>query len=421
MTEKNTILEANILATNEAASQIGAKIKILSYLSWPNDMAKEFLKKKDKSRKNPIIEPLRKSFTEEIASLNKLKLNVTGDSPLEEFTRRSIDSLILGARLLENAGTKTFQDISIEIYGQPSDISLGSVASNLELARNLIEKIEKFVHPHIARAEECVPAQMIRKYIEDKIRMIFGADAPDVVLVKHLSAKSTASANVIKIREDKGFTIYDYDQLLHHEALIHSLTAINGLKQPILKLLGKGTPRTTKTQEGLATFAELITGSIDLSRLKRFALRIIAIEKAINGADFMEVFRYFQRENQSDQESFSGASRIFRGGNPKGGASFTKDCVYLDGLFSVYGLFEWAIKTDNTGYLHVLMSGRVAIEDLALLYPSYQKGIIVEPRYLPPWYELIEGLAGVFVFNLLSQNIRDTNHGFFESYFLKSS
>ena len=37
---------------------------------------------------------------------------------------------------------------------------------------------------------------------------------------------------------------------------------------------GLGAPRTTRTQEGLATFAEIITGAIDISRLRRIALRV---------------------------------------------------------------------------------------------------------------------------------------------------
>ena len=42
-----------------------------------------------------------------------------------------------------------------------------------------------------------------------------------------------------------------------------------------------GSPRTTKTQEGLATFAELITSSIDLARLRRIALRIPAVHMGL--------------------------------------------------------------------------------------------------------------------------------------------
>ena len=45
--------------------------------------------------------------------------------------------------------------------------------------------------------------------------------------------------------------------------------------------MAKGTLRTLTTQEGLATFAEVITGSMDIHRLKRLALRTVAIEMAL--------------------------------------------------------------------------------------------------------------------------------------------
>ena len=64
-----------------------------------------------------------------------------------------------------------------------------------------------------------------------------------------------------------------------HEAFIHTLTSLNGRHQPHLKVLGLGAPRTTRTQEGLATFAEIITGAIDISRLRRIALRVVMVKQ----------------------------------------------------------------------------------------------------------------------------------------------
>ena len=66
----------------------------------------------------------------------------------------------------------------------------------------------------------------------------------------------------------------DIHQLIQHEGFVHMLTAINGRSQPNLGSLGLNAPRTTRSQEGLATFGELITRSIDLGRLRRIALRI---------------------------------------------------------------------------------------------------------------------------------------------------
>ncbi len=47
----------------------------------------------------------------------------------------------------------------------------------------------------------------------------------------------------------------------------------------------------TRTQVGVAVFSELITYSIDLVRLRRIALRAVAVDPALSGADFIDVFR----------------------------------------------------------------------------------------------------------------------------------
>ena len=59
-----------------------------------------------------------------------------------------------------------------------------------------------------------------------------------------------------------------------------------------LNCLGLGAPRTTRNQEGIAVLAELITNSIDISRLRLIALRVMAVQGALDGADFIDIFRF---------------------------------------------------------------------------------------------------------------------------------
>src|SRR3546814_5173756 len=80
---------------------------------------------------------------------------------------------------------------------------------------------------------------------------------------------------------------------------------------------------------GLATLSEMLSGAMDIGRMKRISLRIVAIDKAIHGADFIEVFRFFIESGQSDIDSFTSAQRVFRGVPLSGGGAFTKDTVYL--------------------------------------------------------------------------------------------
>jgi uncharacterized protein (TIGR02421 family) len=146
------------------------------------------------------------------------------------------------------------------------------------------------------------------------VSLHFAEDAPEVTLVDTLSANALATADRIRIRRDARFTDRDAAQLLNHEAYIHVATSLNGRIQTDLPILGAGHPRTTRTQEGLAVFAEIISGTIELDRLRRLADRVFAIQMAIEGADFLEVYGYFLERTGNPDQSFENARRVFRGG-----------------------------------------------------------------------------------------------------------
>jgi uncharacterized protein (TIGR02421 family) len=221
-----------------------------------------------------------------------------------------------------------------------------------------------------------------------------------------LIAKAAAGPTRIRLRGGASFSEYDLRQLLEHEAFVHSLTALNGREQPHLKSLSRSAPRVTATQEGLATFAELMTGAIDLPRLKRLSLRILAIDMALNGADFIQVFRFFLDSGQSETESFASAQRVFRGCPTSGGAAFTKDAVYLHGMLSVHTFFRWTIRHRRPRLAHLLFAGKMALHDVFTLEPLFEQGVIAEPLYLPPWAQRANGLAGVLAFSLFANRIR---------------
>ena len=187
---------------------------------------------------------------------------------------------------------------------------------------------------------------------------------------------------------------------------MHTLTAINGRAQPHLTTLSLGSPRTTATQEGLAVFAELITGSIDVDRLKRIALRVIAIDMALNGADFVQIFEYFLQNKLTQNESFTSTQRIFRGGDPRGKVVFTKDSVYLDGLLHAHSFFRWAMKNVKLDLAKILFAGRMTFDDAEKLAPFAASGLIARPKYLPPWLSQVPTLGGYLAFSLFANKIR---------------
>jgi uncharacterized protein (TIGR02421 family) len=214
---------------------------------------------------------------------------------------------------------------------------------------------------------------------------MFGDQAPAVQVVDDLSANALAGPKRIRIRRGACFTDKDILQLIHHEAYVHVATSLNGIVQTDLRILGASHPGSTKTQEGLAVFAEFITGSMDIDRFRRLADRVIATQMAIDGADFVEVYRYFLDRVDSPEQAFESARRVFRGGTVNGGAPFTKDIVYLDGLLRVHNFLRAVVTSGRSDCLQLLFCGKLDIEDMPVLCELSAMGLCRPPRYLPPW------------------------------------
>ncbi|WP_330970278.1 tyrosine/phenylalanine carboxypeptidase domain-containing protein, partial [Lysobacter sp. A3-1-A15] len=149
-----------------------------------------------------------------------------------------------------------------------------------------------------------------------------------------------------------------------------------------------------------------ITGSIDIGRMKRISLRIEAVALALDGADFIEVFRYFLDAEQTPEDSFASAQRVFRGVPTGGGAAFTKDTVYLRGLVGVHTFFRWALREQKLQLGRWLFAGKMTVTDVQRFAPLFESGVLLPPRWMPPWITRANGLAGMLAFSLFANRIR---------------
>ncbi|MDF1662130.1 MAG: DUF1704 domain-containing protein, partial [Planctomycetota bacterium] len=220
-----------------------------------------------------------------------------------------------------------------------------------------------------------------------------------------LASKAAAGAERVRIRSSAMFSSNDMEQLIQHEGFVHTATSLNGRVQPHLTCLSLNAPRTTATQEGIATFAEFITNSIDLQRLRRLALRIKGIHKAIEGANFIEVFQCFLEAGQSERESYYSAARVFRGGDPRGKVAFTKDIVYLRGLLKTQTFLLTALQERKIQYTQLMFVGRLSWGDVQELEPFFEAGLIVPPLYRPNWVKNQNALAAHLTFSNLTHNL----------------
>jgi uncharacterized protein (TIGR02421 family) len=383
-------------------------IHILATVSWPASLEDRMIEEygrgqytlPDVSYKTPDLSDVRK----ELAAIE----SEAGDGdPMGEYLRRTAESWRIAAEMLEAVGTAGVTAPSIQLYGRPGDAIPGSDRSNLDAAHYFVELSDELgadLQDDDIAAN--ILAETLRADLSKVLDDFFGAGTIAVEVDNDLTAKAAAGATRIRLRGGTRFTQYDRHQLLNHEAFVHSLTALNGRAQPVLASLARTSPRVTATQEGLAVFAELMSGAIDIARLKRISLRILAIDMALNGADFVEVYRFFNRCGQSVGDSFHSAQRVFRGVPLTGGAAFAKDNVYLSGLLDVHTFFRWALKERRMDLLRYLFAGKLTLHDVMSLEPHFATGAIVPPRWLPPWMQHVHGLAGKLAFSLFINRIR---------------
>jgi uncharacterized protein (TIGR02421 family) len=222
-------------------------------------------------------------------------------------------------------------------------------------------------------------------HLEAAVREHFGADAPHVMIVDELSANAVASTSRIKVRRDAMFTNKDAAQLLNHEAFIHVATGLNGRAQTDLPILAIGHPGTTRTQEGLAVYSEYVSGTLGLDRLRRLADRIIGVRMACDGADFIELYRWFLERSPAPEQAFESTRRIFRGAPITGGAPFTKDCSYLSGFLSVSTFIRAAFVAGRADTIALLFAGKLDLFAIPALAELRSVGLCHPARFVPPW------------------------------------
>jgi uncharacterized protein (TIGR02421 family) len=365
-------------------------VRILSHVAWPEHVRDDFLSGGGRSLPRveyPAFDPA--PVHAGVAEVRAEALKVFGNEhAVGAWLQRLCDDIDGGASLLGSVGTPAYLEHGTALFGAPARTLPDGRTTTLALARSFDAILDGLDHLPLAFPREDLDAEALAERLGQAVTRRFGEAAPRIELVDALAAKAMAGSRRIRIRRDARFSHKDLAQLLHHEAMIHVATKLNGQAQTALPILARSHAGTTRTQEGLAVFAEFISGSMDLERLRRLADRVIATQMAINGADFLEVYRYFlERTGGREGAAYDNARRVFRGGVLEGGAPLTKDVVYLEGLLRVHNLLRTLVSLGRADLMHALFCGKLDIEDLAVLAQLAEAGMCQPPRFLPPWLE----------------------------------
>jgi len=362
------------------------RLPVLKTLSWDRALAETFFASGETEPPQPeyaIVDPA--PSLEAVAEARAL---IGGSSPVHDWLLRLARITEETAFMLSAVGTAAFSTLSGTLYGSPDT----PIADGEATAYDLAVRLDALLGDFDAGSLKLEPpvrmdAAALKELLDAALPEHFGDRAPRVEVTRNVSAKAAAGKDYVKLREDALFSDLDADQLLQHEALVHIATGYNGAAQNRFPILAESHPGNARTQEGLAVFAEFISGALDPRRFRRLADRAIAIRMSADGADFIDVYRFFRERGAHDSpfEAFESARRVVRGGLVNGGGPFTKDSVYLGGLLEVHNYLRTVIKAGDASFIRLLFVGKIDLDDLRAMKLLQDEGLLAEPRFLPPW------------------------------------
>jgi uncharacterized protein (TIGR02421 family) len=359
-------------------------VRVIPALVWPDEIEAEFFARGATVLPKPSY-AVAPGVAESLGAFQSLAARLCGDNEIERFLRETCVAMATAARMLLGVGTKDFYFHSVELYGRPATLSSDRQTTNLDLARHFEQVIACFAPPLSAIDQPTIGAEEAAQILRDRFALLFTHHPVRVRVVDRLTASASSSGEEIRLRCDARFSQRDLRQLEYHEGQIHIATTLNGRAQPVVPFIGVASPRTTRTQEGLAVLTEFITGSTSLSRVRRLCERTLAIHMAEEGASFLEIYRFYRERGSDEHTAFDCARRVMRGGLVEGGAPFTKDCCYLDGLLRVTNFLRIALVKGQSQMVRLLFAGKLAVDDIPLFDRLSREGLVVEPTYLPKW------------------------------------
>ncbi|MBL4611375.1 flavohemoglobin expression-modulating QEGLA motif protein [Halopseudomonas sp.] len=391
-----------------------APIRILDAIKWDDSLREEFFRKRCKSipdvgpdyyakrplgfdpaERRQVLQDIERDITRQLGTFN----------PVGQIMRRMCKEYRMVIRMLEARGTADMGLISQELYGSASDAfhagdpTLTDLGIMLSESLANIGKTELLSEPKTIAAPEAVEilqARMNEAFPDDQAVRVFESDG--------IVADAAAGADYIKIRSDAKFNQRDLKILAVHEGMVHVATSLNGQHQPICTFLAKGPPSSTVTQEGLAILMEVITFASYPARLRKLTDRTRAIQLAESGGDFMDVFQFYREQAYTREDSYTNASRVFRGSSSNG-LPFTKDLAYLKGFILTYNYIQLAVRKGKLQQIPLLFCGKTTLEDMRTLGQLVEEGLVVPPRYLPEPFADLNALSAWMCFSGFLNNL----------------
>jgi uncharacterized protein (TIGR02421 family) len=300
--------------------------------------------------------------------LYDLEIEKVDDPALLGLLTEKRDEIARQIALLKDRDTSRFLHGSLQLFG---DVGEGLVRD----ARDLLETIpaeqvpdKRITASAFAEAAQAELDHYRANYEGFDHDLEIRNDVADL-MVSHGRLLIPATAN---------FRSGRVEALLHHEIGTHVLTFANGARQP-LKMLTVGLPGYEETQEGLGVLAEYLVGGLDPQRLRLLAARVIAVDRMLDGAGFLELFEELHDSIGFPPKMAWGVTiRVARCGG------LTKDVIYLRGITRV---LEFVAQRKD---LTPLLVGKLSLEHVPLIDELLERGVLEPPWLQPRWLEMPE-------------------------------
>lgn len=179
----------------------------------------------------------------------------------------------------------------------------------------------------------------------------------------------------ISICKERMFTENDLTRLAAHEVGVHVLRHMNHHLQneDIMETLFAG--EYLATEEGLASYAEEVTGSATNNSIRDYAGRVLAVASVVDRHSFRDTFVMLQQYGFSDERAWHICVRTYRGGG------LTRDIAYLKGYFAVKDYVAAG------GDLSLLYVGKVDLSHIEMVKAQLATGALQPPTYMPDFFK----------------------------------
>lgn len=278
--------------------------------------------------------------------------------------QEKVRELDMTQKMFAGIGSDDFTQLSIEIFGAPTDEDAGN-------AREVLEKLS-----HVAPPERNCTAKEFARLIEKRIRKL--GIALDVKLDPSMTTKVWVDgvSRGIHLNQSALFAPQEVKRLIVHEVDAHAVRIHNGSCFP-WGIFSMGTAGYREAEEGLAVYYEDQCDHLYPFQEKIYAGRCLAVYLSLSSG-FEDVFEaltpYFD-----EQTAYFIVERIKRGmtDTSRPGA-LTKDFHYFTGPDKVRSYLS------SGGDIQMLMGGKIAFNHAPIISKLVQEETVDVSRWVFP-------------------------------------